>query len=387
MVPVLKSKIAIIGGGPAGCICAYYLKENGINSVIFECKSPLKTLLPTGGGRCNLAHAEYDFRELAKNYPRGEKFLYSVFSKFATAETIEFFEDIGVETYTQEDMRMFPTSNSAVEVREKMLKAIAGVKILNEKIHSIEPVEGGYKISSDKDSYVFEKVVISVGGHSKTLEMIKNLGHKITASNPALTGLKTQENLSPLAGVVIKNAKAIFKNQSLRGDVLFTHVGVSGPLVFMISSLMACENFPYSIKFDFAGEIDLQVVLNSNPRKSVKNLLSEFVPKSYGLYVLAQIKIEADLECSKINGKMRDAILRYLNDFEITVKSPSGDGEVVTCGGVALDEVNPKTMESKIAKGVYFCGEVLDIDGFCGGFNLQNCWSTGYLSAMGLIDA
>ena len=128
MVQELKSKVAIIGGGPAGCICAYFL-QNNFDVVVFDKKSPLKTLLPTGGGRCNLCHAEYDFRELASNYPRGEKFLYSIFSKFGTADTLDFFETIGVKTYMQDDMRFFPTSNSASDVREKILNSLNKVKL------------------------------------------------------------------------------------------------------------------------------------------------------------------------------------------------------------------------------------------------------------------
>ena len=123
MAQELKSKIAIVGGGPAGCICAYFL-QNKFDVTVFDKRSPLRTLLPTGGGRCNLAHAEYDFRELAKNYPRGEKFLYSVFSKFSTADTVEFFDKIGVKTDIQDDMRIFPNSNSAKHVREKFLDAL-----------------------------------------------------------------------------------------------------------------------------------------------------------------------------------------------------------------------------------------------------------------------
>ena len=132
----LTSKVGIIGGGPAGCFCAYLL-QNSKNVTIFDFGSPLRTILPTGGGRCNLAHAEFDFRELAKNYPRGEKFLYSVFSKFSTADTIDFFEKIGIQTYIQDDMRIFPNSNSAKDVREKFLAALSKVKFKKERVLDI----------------------------------------------------------------------------------------------------------------------------------------------------------------------------------------------------------------------------------------------------------
>jgi len=375
-----KSRIAIIGGGPAGCACAYFLKKNGILPVIFEKNLPLKTLLPTGGGRCNLAHAEFDIRDLAANYPRGEKFLYSVFSKFATAETLELFQNLGVETYVQDDLRIFPSSNSSSSVRHAILNAISGVKINNECVISVKTCNGGFEVKSDKASYFFEKVIIAAGGHS-SFEFLKELGHKIEQPVPALTGLKTGEDFALLSGVAFRNVRAEFAKKVEFGDLLFTHNGISGPLVYKISSLMARFGFPYKIVFDFTGEIDLQEVLNSNPHKSIRNIIALYVPKSFAEFILAKIGLDGDLKASKINGKIRDEILKYLNSFEVLVKSTSGGGEVVTCGGVSLDEVNSKTMESKIFKGLYFCGEVLDIDGFCGGFNLQNCWSTAYVAA------
>lgn len=370
----LTSKVGIIGGGPAGCFCAYLL-QNSKNVTIFDFGSPLRTILPTGGGRCNLAHAEFDFRELAKNYPRGEKFLYSVFSKFSTADTIDFFEKIGIQTYIQDDMRIFPNSNSAKDVREKFLAALSKVKFKKERVLRINT--NPLTIVTDMGSYTFDKVVISTGGHAG-YDCAKFLGHKIIAPKPALTALKTAENLKQLAGVSVKNVKS----EGIIGDIIFTHEGVSGPLIYKISSIKARDNFPYKIVLDLCDEFDLQDLLNNNPHKSIKNLLSEFVPRSLAEFILKN----PDEKCHKINGKTRDEILNKLHNFEITIKAPSKDGEVVTCGGVDLKEINPKTMESKLIEGVYFCGEVMDIDGFCGGFNLQNCWSTAYAAAQGIMS-
>ena len=362
-----KSKVAIIGGGPAGCICAYFL-QNDFDVTVFDKKSPLSTLLPTGGGRCNLAHAEYDFKELAKNYPRGEKFLYSIFSRFSTTDTLEFFKEIGVETYTQENGRIFPVSNSSKDVRERFLKALNRVKFIKEEVLRIDE-SGKLKITT-MASYNADYVVIATGGHA-SFELIRLLGHKIIPPKPSLTGLKTKEDFSSIAGVAIN-------------DVLFTHKGVSGPKIYEISSINARKDFPYKLSFNFVGEIDLQSALNSNPHKSIKNLLSEYVVKSFAEYILKDLGISADMKCHEINGKMRDKILDRLQNFEITVVGTVPDGEVVMAGGVDLKEVNPKTLESKLHKNIYFCGEVLDIDGFCGGFNLQNCWSTGYIVAKSL---
>ena len=359
----LKSKVAIVGGGPAGCMCAYYL-QNDFEVTIFDKSSPLRTILPTGGGRCNICHAEYDFRELAKNYPRGEKFLYSVFSKFSTADTVDFFENIGIKTYIQEDLRIFPISNSSKDVREKFLKSLNKTKILKEEVLRINE---GFTVVTDKGSYKADFVIISTGGHA-SYELIKLLSHKIVEPKPALVGLKTSEDFSAISGVSINN-------------VLFTHKGISGPAVYRISSLKARENFPYKLSFDFIGDLDLQTLLNQNPHKSIKNLLAEYLPKSFAEFVLNRININPDEKCHRINGKMRDNILNSLKNFEVNVVGTVADGEVVTSGGVDLNEINPKTMESKLVKGVYFCGEVMDIDGFCGGFNLQNCWSTAFVAA------
>jgi hypothetical protein len=367
MAQELNSKVAIVGGGPAGCICAYFLQDY-FDVTVFDKKSPLITLLPTGGGRCNLAHAEFDFRELVKNYPRGEKFLYSVFSKFSISDTIEFFEKIGVKTYVQDDMRIFPTSNSAKDVREKFLNALNKVKFIKEEVLRIND---GFSVVTNLGAYKADYVVFATGGHA-SYEVIRLLGHKIIEPKPALTGLVTKENFSKISGVSIN-------------DVLFTHKGISGPAVYKISSIRARENFPYNLNFDFVGDIDLQTALNENPHKSIKNLLADYVPKSFSEFVLEDLKIDVDLKCHKIDGKTRDKILGKLKNFTVTALKPVPDGEVVTSGGVDLKEINPKTLQSKLVKNVYFCGEVMDIDGFCGGFNLQNCWSTGALVAQNLL--
>ena len=371
MAQELKSKVVIIGGGPAGCMCAYFL-QNDFDVTVIEKNTPLKTILPTGGGRCNLCHAEFDFKELAKNYPRGEKFLYSVFSKFSTADTIDFFDKIGVETYTQENMRIFPKSNSAKDVREHFLQALKKVRFIKENALRINRQDEIFSVVTNMGAYKADFVVISSGGHA-SYDLIKMLGHKIIEPKPALVGLLTKENFASISGVCIN-------------DILFTHKGISGPKIYEISSLRARESFPYKLNFDFIGEVDLQTELNSTPHKSIKNLLSEHVPKSFAEFVLTELKINPDTKSHMIDGKTRDKILTKLQNFEICVIGTFPDGEVVTAGGVDLKEINQKDMQSKLVPHVYFCGEVMDIDGFCGGFNLQNCWSTGYLAAQGIIS-
>lgn len=382
-----NKSVAIIGAGPAGCVCAKFLKNNGFCPIIFDKGKYLRTILPTGGGRCNLAHAEFDFKNLTKNYPRGEKFLYSVFSKFGTEDAIQFFKQLGIETYTQEDNRIFPKSNSSRDVQEKLLKALKGCKFVSEKVLSIEKLDNCYKIITNKSSYAFDVVIVSTGGHGNW-DIFNKMDLNIIPPTQALVGLVTKENFSAISGVSIKNVKTYgkeFKNSD-NGDIIFTHKGISGPLIYKISSIFARKEMPYKLVFQLVKDLDLQAELNKNPHKEIKNLLGQFVPKSFAEFVLENLDIEKNTPCHKITGKLRDKIYKKLTTFEVTIISKVPDGEVVTCGGIDLKEINSKTMESKKYPNLYFCGEVLDIDGFCGGFNLQNCWSTAFVVAQNVCN-
>ncbi|MBQ8459497.1 aminoacetone oxidase family FAD-binding enzyme [bacterium] len=373
--------IAIIGAGPSGCICAKFLIDEGFNVTLFDKGEILHTLLPTGGGKCNLAPAQFYFKELSKNYPRGEKFLYSVFSKFGVNDTLEFFEHLGVKTYTRADKRIFPTSNSSKDVQEKFVKALKGIKFIKENIIEIIPKSNKYSVKTNKDSYDFDVLVIAIGGHAG-VQILKNFNLKINEQTQALVGLTTQKDYSELAGVSFKNIKC----ENYQGDILFTHKGISGPLIYTISSIHARKEFPYKLKLKLMEDVDFQDLLNKNSHKEIKNLVGQFVPKSFAKYLLEDLNIAPDTMCHKIDGKTRNRITNTLYNFEITVTGKVSDGEVVTCGGIDLKEINPKTMEAKKYPNLYFCGEILDIDGFCGGYNLQSCWSTGAIAAKSIIS-
>lgn len=380
------ANIAIIGAGASGCICAYLLQKEGFDVTLFDKGMPLRTLLPTGGGRCNLAHAEYDFKDLAKNYPRGEKFLYSVFSKFSTYDTLALFDELGVETYTQEDERIFPTSNSAKDVREKILNNLKNVQIQKEEVIKIEKIDSGFKILSTNYSknkkiceYLFSHVIIAIGGHSN-FDFLKNFEIKIIPPKPSLVGLNTKEKSKEVSGIVVRNVNC----NGLTDDLLFTHYGISGPLAYKISSIKARDNFPYKLNFDLhPQEINLQELLNTNPHKDVKNILSKFIPHGLIKYLIGDI---ADIKAHKIDGKTRDFILSKLHNLELTVIGTNKGEETVTAGGIDLSEINPKTMELKKYKNIYCIGEALNIDGFCGGYNLQNAWSTAFVAKEAITD-
>ena len=375
----INKNVAIIGAGASGSICAYYLLKSGIDVTIFDKGSPLRTLLPTGGGRCNLAHAEYDFRELAKNYPRGEKFLYSVFSKFSTSDTLDLFEEFGVKTYTQEDGRIFPEANSAKFVREKILDHI-GRNVVKEEVLNITLHKDGYKIKTTKAEYFFNHVVLAAGGHSG-YSLAENIGVNIVPPRPSLVGLNTKENFKELSGTVVKNCTS----EGFEGDLLFTHFGVSGPLIYKISSVKAFGEFPYEIEIDLCPTLeDFQEVLNSNPHKEIKNILSNFLPQKVVKYVLSGMN-ETE-KAHNINGKIRELILEKIHHFKLNITGANRGEETVTAGGVNLNEINPKTMEVKKHPKLYCIGEFLNIDGFCGGFNLQNAWSTAYIASTGILS-
>ena len=361
--------VGIIGAGASGCIAAYYLIKSGFDVTLFDYSSPLRTILPTGGGRCNFAYAEYDFRELAKNYPRGEKFLYSVFSRFSAYDTLSLFEEIGIKTYVQDDGRFFPVSNDSREVRSKIL----------DKVNTILKLDNGYKIKTNKSEYYFPQIIISTGGGLKS-KKITGLKHKIIPYKPSLVGLKTQ-TIPNLSGIVLKNVYN--KDSKVTDDLLFTHFGISGPLTYTISSIKAREDFPYKLTFDlYNKEFDFQSILNSNPHKDLKNVLSIILPSRFAEFLSSEY---SSVKACDINSKIRDLILNRIHNFEVNITGTDKGEETVTSGGYDLKEVNPTTMESKLYPNLYIIGEALDIDGFCGGFNLQNAWSTAFVASEYII--
>lgn len=373
-------RIAIVGGGPAGILTAALLKDN-FDVTIFDSKPLLATILPTGGGKCNLTHAEFDFREFAKNYPRGEKFLYSVFSRYGVAETLEYFDNIGVKTIALENGKIFPEKMDSKFVREKLLNQIKGCNVEKSNVVKLEKTNKGFVVYTSSSKSLFDKVIITTGGHCD-FKFLEDLGVKIIPPKPALSGLCTNKNFADISGIVLKEVKN--DELGLRDDLLFTHFGISGPLIFKISSIKAREEFPYILKFDLVGDkiVDekaFQFILDKNPHKEIKNILSEFLPKNFVSFFLKEILISEVFPGCKIDGKTRNKIFNSLKNYSIEVVKPRPDGETVMCGGVDLYQINPKTLEHKIIKDLFFAGEVLDIDGFCGGFNLQNCWSGAFV--------
>lgn len=384
-------KLAIIGGGPAGFMAAIAAKTKHPDweITIFERAKPLATLLYTGGGRCNLTFAEFDFKELAKNYPRGEKFLYSVFSRFDAASLFEFFEELGVELYVQEDRRVFPKSDDAEDVRNALLEA---AKKLGIKLRPLTPVTSLTKEEEFilNEKLTFDRVIIASGGKNKAaFEFARNFGHGVSKLAPVLCGMKLTEPFPNLSGASLKNIFITTEKIELQGDFLFTHKGISGPVVFDLSSYLAFEKFPLNLKINFTGldfksqDDELIKLFEQNPRKNISNILSEYLPYAVAKEFLRRSKISAQKKVCEINSDERKKIAKFLSELEVEITEKDLPA-MVTAGGVNLDEID-KNLQSKLVQGLYFCGEILDIDGLCGGFNLQGCFSTGYVAGSSVI--
>lgn len=387
-------KIGIIGAGPSGVMAGINLLDYAEEIVFFDKNLPLATLLSTGGGRCNLGYAEFDNRELVKFYPRGEKFLLSVFSRFSTGDTIDFFEKIGVKIYVQEDLRIFPVSNSAKDVRQKLLQKLQSpkVKFCRETVLSFSKHCDDFSIKTEKSEYKVDKIIFA-GGIKNNYQLLKNCGISLVEPRPALCALCVEESdLYSLSGVSFKNISAVcVGKKTLYGDLLIAHNSISGPLAFKISSVCAYEKFSYEVELKFVPytfeEFDekLRIILEKESKKDFANIISEFVPKSFVKFLLQKIGVDLNVKASQVNKALRTDVAKLLTGYKIRVVSQKADGEIVTAGGVNLNALNPTTMEYRNLSGLYFCGEVLDIDGFTGGFNLQNCWSTGFVAALGVV--
>lgn len=384
--------IAIIGCGASGGFASVLLLKNpNCKIVAFDVKDAFSTLLPTGGGRCNLTNNNLDVFDFVKNYPRGEKFLLSVFSKFGVEKTRELFKDLGIKTYVQKDNRVFPTSDSSkivIQTLQKHLNA-DNFELKKEKVSSIKKEKEKFIIN---DKYEFDCVVIATGGRGNGFELAKSLGHNIIDVKPSLCSLDIKEKyLYKLAGLSFQNVEANVqvgkKKYCVNGDLLFAHKFVTGPVIFKVSALSAFEeitqNKPLNITLKLVQlSIDeLEQEIKNNSKKTIKNVFGKFVPESFIVEILNANNIDMDKQVSQIKKLEKEVLYNSLTQLKLTAIARIKDSEIVSAGGVDLNEVDSKTMQSKLVNGLYFTGEVLNIDAYTGGYNLQNCWSTAWIVA------
>ena len=395
-------KIAIIGGGPAGMMCAIKAAENH-QITIFEKNEKLgKKLFITGKGRCNLTNY-CDEREFLKNMVNNSNFMYSSIYSFSPFTTYYYFEELGLPLKVERGNRVFPLSDKSSDVikaYEKKLKDL-GVKVhLNFEIKSIEKVGEEFILNGREK---FDKVVIATGGISYKLtgstgdgyKFAKNFGHKIINQVPGLIGINLKNNFS-LAGLTLKNVelkvikdKKIISNEF--GEMLFTHRGISGPIVLTTSSkINRLKDFEMFLDLKPALEpekLDARILrdFSENQNKNIENVMRSLLPKDLISYVLYSAGISGDEKVNQITKIERENLVKTIKNFELKFDSLEDiDRAIVTSGGVDVKEIDPKTMESKKVSGLYFIGEVLDLDGLTGGFNIQIANSTGYSCGINL---
>ncbi len=385
----------------------------GARVTVFDAAAPGATILRTGGGRCNLANSLSDPRELAACYPRGGKFLLSVYCRFGSPETLDWFRSRGLRLAVEDDGRVFPASGRAADVRDLLLSEARRLGVTlrgGTGVRGLERSDDGLHLLTvaGKDGRpageLWQRVIIATGGSWKTPDgsgygLAARLGHTITALAPSLTALVAREPwIRGLAGVSVRGARgrALFeggKAADEAGDLLFTHGGISGPLAFRISSRCAflpiSRERPLRVTLRPVPELSpgtaaaaLEGTAAAHPRQAILTALGRWVPRSLGLSLLGLAGVDPALACGQLPRRGRQALAALLCGLPITVTGREQGSEMVTAGGVSLDEVAPATMQSRLVRGLSFAGEVLDIDGFTGGFNLQAAWSTGHLAGL-----
>ena len=395
-------KIAIIGGGPAGMMCAIKAAENH-QITIFEKNEKLgKKLFITGKGRCNLTNY-CDEREFLKNMVNNSNFMYSSIYSFSPFTAYYYFEELGLPLKVERGYRVFPLSDKSSDVikaYEKKLKDL-GVKVhLNFEIKSIEKVGEEFILNGIEK---FDKVVIATGGISYKLtgstgdgyKFAKNFGHKIINQVPGLIGINLKNNFS-LAGLTLKNVELkVIKDKKIIskefGEMLFTHRGISGPIVLTTSSkINRLKDFEMFLDLKPALEpekLDARILrdFSENQNKNIENVMRSLLPKDLISYVLYSAGISGDEKVNQITKIERENLVKTIKNFELKFDSLDNiDRAIVTSGGIDVKEIDPKTMESKKISGLYFIGEVLDLDGLTGGFNIQIANSTGYSCGINL---
>ena len=413
--------VIVIGGGPSGMMAAISASQNGKKVLLLEKNSLLgKKLLITGKGRCNVT-SSLPIEEFIKNTPGNGKFLYSSYNSFTNKDIINFLEKQGLKLKEERGNRIFPVTDKAKDVLdcfEKKLKQL-NVKILyNQKVIEILTLEENkvkkvVGVKTENNTFYADKVILATGGKSYPLtgstgdgyELAKKIGHTITKIRPSLVPLSTYnlELLGNSQGLSLKNVKIKFvdkcKNKVIYedfGEMLFTHFGVSGPVILSgsahlvryknIDNLMQNKKLVLEIDFKPAlseEQLDSRILrdFSAEKNKAFKNSLDKLLPQKLIPVIIKLSEIDENKQVNSITKEERLALVRLLKCFEVHIKNfRKIEDAIITSGGINIKEINPKTMESKIVSGLFFAGEVIDVDCYTGGFNLQVAYSTGYVA-------
>ena len=397
--------VAVIGGGPAGIMAAATAALYGNKVILFEKNDFLgKKLLITGKGRCNVTN-NAPIEDFIKNVPVNGNFLYSAFYSFTNQDLIDLLKDLGIETKVERGNRVFPTSDKAKDIVNALVKYSldSGVKIVKVPVIKIIKNEDGTLtvVLKDKRGVKCESVVVATGGASYPLtgstgdgyKFAKELGHSIVDLKPSLVPLTVKEEyVKSLQGLSLKNVSVTLNSNGKKvyddfGEMLFTHYGLSGPIILSASSHMR-KNAHYEISIDLKPALDEQTLdkrilkdFEQAKNKDFANSLDNLLPKKLIPVIVELSKIPPHKKVNEITKEERKSLVNLLKNFKFDVKGFRPIEEaIITSGGVNVKEINPKTMESKIVPGLFFAGEIIDVDAYTGGFNLQIAFSTGYLA-------
>ncbi len=399
-------KVAVIGAGTSGLICAYKLRKRGFDVFLFDKNEKVgRKIYITGKGRCNLTN-NCTREEFFENVVTNPKFLFSAYNHFSAQDTMDFFESNGVELVTERGNRVFPKSHQSSEIIDTLfrLNKSCGVFFKNsETVKEIYKKNDIFVVQSDKGIYEFDRVVISTGGKSYPQTgssgdgyyFARSFGHEIIKPVPGLCALRVKEFIpSSLFKFTLKNVAINVKYGSAKihefGEITFYKEGVAGPISLTVSSkINKVESKLIGLEIDFKPALtdevlDQRIIRETqNPvNKNIENVLHKLLPSEIIPWFFQVSKINKNLSISNLKKEQRDEIVKWLKSFKLTYLGLEDiKHAVVTSGGVSTKEINPKTMESKIVSGLYFTGEVIDVDAFTGGFNMQIAFSTGALAA------
>lgn len=389
--------LIIIGGGAAGIFAAITAKEQAPHMAVTLLEKSgvlLSKVRISGGGRCNVTHACFDPGELIKNYPRGHKELLAPFHLFQPRQTIEWFEKNGVKLKTESDGRMFPITDSSSTIIDCLLKKAeeVGIEILiKQKIESIVKNEGGYEIRLEKGGeFLTKKLLLATGSSRDGFAWAQTLGHTIQEPVPSLFTFNIPNfSLSHLSGIAIDSVEIKLFKYRQKGPLLITHFGFSGPAVLKLSAWAARELYNCSYQADFSinwlpdeSEESLFQRLKETKQQNLAKNFNTLNPFHLAKNLWKTVTGENG---EQKWGELTDKFLRKFatklhgDPYHLEGKTTNKE-EFVTCGGVTLKEIDFKTMQSKISPGLFFAGEILDIDGVTGGFNFQNAWTTSYIA-------
>ena len=402
-----KFDAIVIGAGAAGCIAAGVAAENGNSILLLDKNAKVgRKVLITGKGRCNVTN-NCDVRDFMRFIRTNPRFMYGALSSFSPADTMEFFENLGVKLKTERGNRVFPVSDKSSDITDALFRFIKRNKVnFRQECATDILVENGcvYGVKTDTETYLSDNVIVATGGKSYPLtgsdgngyELAEKLGHSIVPPQPSLVPIVTREKwCADLQGLSLKNVTVkLFKNGSNKpifnelGEMLFTHFGVSGPLILSASSCMDVSGIAeYTLFIDMKPaldekQLDARILRDFDKylNRDVQNALVDLLPQKMIPIVLELSGIQSNLKTNQITKEQRRSLLNNIKSLAIHPKSFRPIEEaIITSGGIKTTEIDPKTMQSKLVSGLYFAGEIIDVDAFTGGFNLQIAFSTGHL--------